>query len=57
VSSGTTAAAGIVFTAAAVGAGTGTASAIFKATGVGAGTGTTTRYTRYYLQDCTSAYG
>jgi ribose 5-phosphate isomerase len=30
---------------------------IFKATGVGVGTGTTTRYTRYYLQDCTSTYG
>ena len=36
-----------------VGSANNTVGTIFKATGVGAGTGTTTRYTRYYLQDCT----
>jgi len=39
-----------------VGSANNTVGTIFKATGVGAGTGTTTRYTRYYLQDCTSTY-
>ena len=40
-----------------IGSANNTVGTIFKATGVGAGTGTTTRYTRYYLQDCSATYG